>query len=35
MSVLYFIVGMSSILLFMRAIGKEQYEDERKVSHIG
>ncbi|PGM90758.1 MDR family MFS transporter [Bacillus cereus] len=35
MSVLYFIVGMSSILLFMKAIGKEQYEDERKVSHIG
>ncbi|MEJ9115741.1 MFS transporter [Bacillus paramobilis] len=35
MSVLYFIVGMSSILLFMKAIGKEKYEDEREVSQIG
>ncbi|TXS01373.1 MFS transporter [Bacillus sp. SH7-1] len=35
MSVLYFIVGMSSILLFMKAIGKEKYEDERNVSQIG
>ncbi|MEH6931818.1 MDR family MFS transporter [Bacillus sp. JJ783] len=35
MSVLYFIVGMSSILLFMKAIGKEQYQDERNVSKIG
>lgn len=26
MSALYFIVGMSSILLFMKAIGKEKYE---------
>ena len=34
MSALYFIVGMSSILLFMKAIGKE-YEDERNVSQIG
>ncbi|MEC4695384.1 MFS transporter [Bacillus anthracis] len=33
MSVLYFIVGMSSILLFMKAIGKEKYEGE--VSQIG
>lgn len=33
MSVLYFIVGMSSILLFMKAIGKEKYE--RAISHIG
>ncbi|MGH1326893.1 MDR family MFS transporter [Bacillus pretiosus] len=33
MSVLYFIVGMSSILLFMKAIGKEKYE--RNVSQIG
>lgn len=33
MSVLYFIVGMSSILLFMKAIGKEKYE--RGISHIG
>ncbi|MDF3553987.1 MFS transporter [Bacillus cereus] len=33
MSALYFIVGMSSILLFMKAIGKEQYEGE--VSQIG
>ncbi|MEC3421686.1 multidrug transporter, partial [Bacillus cereus] len=35
MSALYFIVGMSSILLFMKAIGKEKYEDERNVSQIG
>ncbi|WJE21106.1 MFS transporter [Bacillus cereus] len=35
MSVLYFIVGMSSILLFMKAIGKEQYEGEKEVSQIG
>ncbi|WP_144613096.1 MFS transporter [Bacillus cereus] len=35
MSTLYFIVGMSSILLFMKAIGKEKYEDERNVSQIG
>ncbi|MGY2611787.1 MDR family MFS transporter [Bacillus pretiosus] len=35
MSVLYFIVGMSSILLFVKAIGKEKYEDERNVSQIG
>ena len=34
MSALYFIVGMSSILLFMKAIGKEKYEDERNVSQI-
>jgi DHA1 family multidrug resistance protein B-like MFS transporter len=33
MSALYFIVGMSSILLFMKAIGKEKYE--RGISHIG
>ncbi|MED2184942.1 MFS transporter [Bacillus wiedmannii] len=33
MSVLYFIVGMSSILLFMKAIGREKYEGE--VSQIG
>nr|EEK69014.1 Multidrug resistance protein B [Bacillus wiedmannii] len=33
MSVLYFIVGMSSILLFKKAIGKEKYE--RAISHIG
>ena len=26
MSALYFIVGMSSILLFMKAIGREKYE---------
>lgn len=32
MSALYFIVGMSSILLFMKAIGKEKYEGE--VSQI-
>ncbi|MES5868113.1 MFS transporter [Bacillus cereus group sp. RP32] len=32
MSVLYFIVGMSSILLFMKAIGREKYEGE--VSQI-
>ena len=31
----YFIVGMSSILLFMKAIGKEKYQDERNVSKIG
>ncbi|PGW55120.1 MDR family MFS transporter [Bacillus thuringiensis] len=35
MSALYFLVGMSSILLFMKAIGKEKYEDERNVSQIG
>ncbi|MBH0357281.1 MDR family MFS transporter [Bacillus toyonensis] len=35
MSALYFIVGMSSILLFMKAIGKEKYQDEGKVSQIG
>ena len=35
MSALYFIVGMSSILLFMKAIGKEKYEGERNVSQIG
>lgn len=35
MSVLYFIVGMSSILLFMKAIGKEKYEGEKEVSQIG
>ncbi|ASZ15967.1 MFS transporter [Bacillus cereus] len=33
MSALYFIVGMSSILLFMKAIGREKYEGE--VSQIG
>lgn len=33
MSALYFIVGMSSILLFMKAIGKEKYE--RQISQIG
>ncbi|EJS62749.1 hypothetical protein ICE_00127 [Bacillus cereus BAG1X1-2] len=33
MGALYFIVGMSSILLFMKAIGKEKYEGE--VSQIG
>ena len=32
MSALYFIVGMSSILLFMKAIGKEKYE--RQISQI-
>lgn len=35
MSAQYFIVGMSSILLFMKAIGKEKYQDERNVSKIG
>ncbi|MBJ8106469.1 MULTISPECIES: MDR family MFS transporter [Bacillus cereus group] len=35
MSALYFIVGMSSILLFMKAIGREKYEDEREVPQIG
>ncbi|MGD2276351.1 MDR family MFS transporter [Bacillus wiedmannii] len=33
MSALYFIVGMSSILLFMKAIGREKYEGE--ISQIG
>ncbi|OJD65155.1 MFS transporter [Bacillus sp. NH11B] len=35
MSALYFIVGMSSILLFMKAIGKEKYQNEGNVSQIG
>ncbi|AJH21953.1 MDR family MFS transporter [Bacillus mycoides] len=35
MSTLYFIVGMSSILLFMKAIGKEKYQNEGNVSQIG
>ncbi|HFF3189025.1 MDR family MFS transporter [Bacillus cereus] len=35
MSALYFIVGMSSILLFMKVIGKEKYQNEGNVSQIG
>lgn len=33
MSALYFIVGMSSILLFMKAIGKEKYEGRFQIDN--